>query len=192
MMLTPAPNLHRAPPHRPGTGTVPDTSHLDPLIAALPERIDENNWHTVAAYAEGFRLAADHYSWEAHEAWEAVWHRTAPQSLPHELLRGLIQIANAELKLALGQRNATVRLIDIAAQHLQSASPKSRATTVLGLVPTDLSAALADWRTAFAALPKQQSTAMQTAIEFERRQQTILPNSPRFPWPTIKINQHAA
>lgn len=125
----------RSPPHRPGTGTRPDTSSLEPLIAALPGRVDDANWQSAEAYLVGFDLLENGYAWEAHEVWEAVWRRTRPQSREYFLLRALIQVANADLKRHLGQDKAAARIWPLALDDLQHASGPE---AVLGVAPERL------------------------------------------------------
>jgi len=122
----------RSPPHRPGTGTRPDTSHLEPLITALPRRVDDASWQSAEAYIVGFDLLESGYAWEAHEVWEAAWRRTRPQSREYYLLRALIQIANASLKRHLGHDRAAARIWPLALDDLQLASGPD---AVLGFAP---------------------------------------------------------
>ena len=50
------------------------------------------------------------YWWEAHEAWETVWLKMTPNTSVHHGLRGMIQAANAHLKLHQGKARAAARL----------------------------------------------------------------------------------
>jgi hypothetical protein len=57
----------------------------------------------------------DHrYFWEAHEAWEGLWHQLPRQSRRAQLLQGLIQVSAAVLKSHLGQVRAARSLMTAA------------------------------------------------------------------------------
>ena len=68
-------------------------------------------WQGDTAYRYGARLYVEGFFWEAHEVWEAVWKASSPNSVERLLLRGLIQLANAALKLTMGRGNAALRLL---------------------------------------------------------------------------------
>ena len=142
MPLTPV--IPQAPPHRPGSGTVPETAHLHPLIAAVPARVDVTNWETVRAYSAGFDLVRARYFWEAHEVWEAVWRRTAPASREYQLVRGLIQMANAELKADMEQGEAAMRISRLARDYFEDAVSPS-GDELFGVSPTRLLMAAKEW-----------------------------------------------
>lgn len=76
------------------------------------------------AWLYGVDLFNTRYFWEAHEAWEKVWHAAPDGSRGREIVKGLIQIAAGLLKLHLGNEAAARRLaargatrIEAAAQH---------------------------------------------------------------------------
>jgi uncharacterized protein len=77
------------------------------------------------AWLYGIDLFNTRYFWEAHEAWEKVWHAAPNGSRGREVVKGLIQIAAALLKLHLGNEAAArglaargvVRIEAAAAQH---------------------------------------------------------------------------
>lgn len=93
------------PPYRylPGVTPHPKTdprghSRNGSLVAADP----------AVAFLQGVDLYNHGCWWEAHEAWEFVWMRE--KDARKDALQGLIQLANAHLKLELGKRNAVRRL----------------------------------------------------------------------------------
>lgn len=51
------------------------------------------------------------YFWEAHEAWEGLWHQLPRQSARAQLLQGLIQCSAAVLKCHLGHGRAAQSLL---------------------------------------------------------------------------------
>lgn len=114
-------------PYRPHRTPRPPKDCLAPLIRAAPKVTDPEAWHANGAYLAGFELLADGYYWEAHEVWEPVWMRAAPNSRERMLLRALIQTANACLKTALERPAAAARLWreaeDLAAEVAASGPP---------------------------------------------------------------------
>jgi len=97
-----------------------------PATALPPE-----DWTENGPYLYGCDLYNRGYWWEAHEAWEALWQVTrlqiargeagAPVVQQHRFLQGLIQAANAQLKLALGRAQAVRRLWWKAEAHWRAA-----------------------------------------------------------------------
>lgn len=71
--------------------------------------------------AEGRALYERGFFWEAHEAWEPVWLAAAPNSRERAFLQGIIQLANARLKLAMGRDGAAARICARAGEHLSAA-----------------------------------------------------------------------
>jgi predicted metal-dependent hydrolase len=68
-------------------------------------------WQGDTAYRYGARLYVEGFFWEAHEVWEAVWKASSQNGVERLLLRGMIQLANAALKLTMGRGNAALRLL---------------------------------------------------------------------------------
>jgi hypothetical protein len=124
--------------HIPGSASVPDRVPLDAIKALTPQRVTADTWRRAPAYAYGLHLHTHGYFWEAHEVWEPVWLATAPNSRERHLLAALIQLANACLKLEMGQPKATLRLLQASQDHLAECrgSPDG---TLLGLNPGTLS-----------------------------------------------------
>jgi predicted metal-dependent hydrolase len=59
------------------------------------------------------------YFWEAHEAWEGLWHQLPRQAPRAQLLQGLIQISAAVLKSHLGEERAARSLLKAAWPRVQ-------------------------------------------------------------------------
>lgn len=127
----------------PGVGARPvaeplDASPLDPAV-----------WRSCDAYVHGLALFDRGYYWEAHECWEALWilaGRTGPVA---ELLRGLIQLAAAGVKLRQGRTAGAIALAERARGHfaavktnalagLEQAALVAVTAWVIGVAP--------DWR----------------------------------------------
>lgn len=98
------------------------------------------DWPACEAYLFGCDLYNRGYWWEAHEAWEGPWQGCRARPAQHRFLQGLIQAANAQLKLALGRPQAVGRLWEKAEAHFEAAAAGRR---FMGL-------ALPDWRGATA------------------------------------------
>jgi uncharacterized protein len=89
-----------------------------PKLAPHPTREAEGHSHGRAEEPDqgeaGFRHGVDLYNcgcwWEAHEAWEAVWLAADAESPRRAAIQGLIQVANAHLKLEQGRGRAVARL----------------------------------------------------------------------------------
>ena len=123
-------------PHIPGQTPRPATSPAFEAARAAPAVTQPANWQRNAAYIYGFRLYEADFFWEAHEVWEPVWMNASPNSRARALLQGLIQLANACLKLRMARPRAAGRLLDIAHRHAQEAG----APPLMGLVPTLIAA----------------------------------------------------
>lgn len=78
-------------------------------------------WQTDLRWLRGIDLFNQRYLWEAHEAWEALWHHAPRGSAEAALLQGLIQAAAGLLKRHMGERAAAERLISRATARLREA-----------------------------------------------------------------------
>lgn len=61
-------------------------------------RFDEAAWTASSTYVFGFDLFNHGFPWEAHEAWEALWHKQPRGSVAHRFLQALIKLAAAHVK----------------------------------------------------------------------------------------------
>lgn len=68
-----------------------------PLVSVSP--ISPEAWDRSPAYLRGFRLFNAGYYWEAHEVWEELWHAHGRKGETADLLRGLIKLAAAGVKV---------------------------------------------------------------------------------------------
>jgi hypothetical protein len=57
-----------------------------------------DDWRTSRAYLRGVDLFNHGYYWEAHEAWEGLWHACGRGGPTADFLKGLIQLAVAGVK----------------------------------------------------------------------------------------------
>jgi uncharacterized protein len=87
------------------------------------------------AWLYGVDLFNTRYFWEAHEAWEKVWHAAPEGSRGREIVKGLIQIAAALLKLHLGNESAARRLAARGATRIEAAARHHDTFNGLRLLP---------------------------------------------------------
>lgn len=118
-------------PYLPGRTPRPAPGFFAPLLAALPGP-DPEALATSAAFRAGFDAFDARYYWEAHEMWEPVWAALPPAAAERQLLRGLIQLANAGLKRRLGRGTAALRIVALADAALAEAYGPRR-DRVMGL-----------------------------------------------------------
>jgi hypothetical protein len=81
-----------------------------------PER-----WRENEDYLFGVDLYNHGYLWEAHEAWEGLWHRAKHDTAQALYLQGLIQCAAASLKIPMGQPRGLERLTSLGTEKLERA-----------------------------------------------------------------------
>jgi hypothetical protein len=89
-------------------------------------------WRENEDYLFGVDLYNHGYLWEAHEAWEGLWHRAKHDAPQAELLQGLIQCAAASLKIAMEQPRGLQRLAEIGTGRLEQVA-RSEGATFMGL-----------------------------------------------------------
>jgi hypothetical protein len=70
-----------------------------------------------------------------------VWKACPPNGVERRLLRGLIALANAALKVRMGRANAALRLVAEADARLGEAGASARTETVMGVAVAPLRAA---------------------------------------------------
>jgi uncharacterized protein len=67
-----------------------------------------DDWSGSPAYCRGLALFNAGYYWEAHEAWEGLWHAHGRQGPTADLIKGLIKLAAAGVKVRQRQRHGVV------------------------------------------------------------------------------------
>ena len=93
--------------------------HSHGKIEAPVAPMDPDAWQDCSTYCEGIALFDHGYYWEAHEAWEQVWIAAGRQGAVGELLKGLIKLAAAGLKVRQGLGARAVAFGALAAKHFQ-------------------------------------------------------------------------
>ncbi|HEX6881941.1 MAG TPA: DUF309 domain-containing protein [Planctomycetota bacterium] len=111
-------------------------------------RVTPARWRECAPYLWGVDLYNHGYLWEAHEAWEGLWHASKVDPNQARYLQGLIQCAAAWLKIAMGQPRGVERLSTLALEKLDQVA-REAGSPYMGLDLADFSARAR----AFAAAP---------------------------------------
>lgn len=110
------PGLNPHPFRTPGghaytDGSAPEEKPWDPTLP----------WEKDLDFLHACDLFDQRYWWEAHEAWEAIWHAVPRTDPLHNLLQALIQISASLLKRHLGTDGAADRLMARARARLHTA-----------------------------------------------------------------------
>jgi hypothetical protein len=85
------------------------------------EPIPEQDWSASAEYVRGFSLFNGGYYWEAHEVWESLWHAHLRVGPTADVLKGLIKLAAAGVKVRERQRHGVVTHAGRAARLFEEA-----------------------------------------------------------------------
>ena len=71
-------------------------------VAVVPPFVDDA-WEESPMFLRAVRLFNAGYYWEAHEAWESLWHAHGRHGAEADLLKALIKLAAAGVKVREGQ-----------------------------------------------------------------------------------------
>lgn len=93
--------------------------HSYGLEEEAPGYLEPAEWRANDDYLYGVDLYNHGYLWEAHEAWEGLWHRAKHDVLQAELLQGLIQCAAACLKIPMEQPRGLAKLASVGTGRLE-------------------------------------------------------------------------
>ncbi|MEZ6195041.1 MAG: DUF309 domain-containing protein [Planctomycetota bacterium] len=103
--------------------------------ASPPPPLAEGDWRDHADYLQGVDLFNHGFFWEAHEAWEGVWHANARRGDEASLLAALIRLAALRLKIRDERPEGRASL----ARGVEAAlGPILARPTLCGLVPATL------------------------------------------------------
>ena len=72
-------------------------------MPAQPSAPDPDRWQACRLYLHGVDLFNHGYYWEAHEAWEGLWHACGRGGPTGAFLKGLIKLAAAGVKARAGR-----------------------------------------------------------------------------------------
>jgi hypothetical protein len=76
--------------------------HMGGQPSQRPPAPDPHRWQESRAFLRGVDLFNHGYYWEAHEAWEGLWHACGRDGPVADFLRGLIKLAAAGVKVREG------------------------------------------------------------------------------------------
>ncbi|GJM21407.1 MAG: hypothetical protein DHS20C15_13220 [Planctomycetota bacterium] len=97
----------------------------------VPVFLPEDRWRENRAYLRGVDFFNRGWWWEAHEAWEELWHVVeGKDDRQHTLLKALIQLAACALNRERGVGGGAARLLASATAALDGLAP---ATQLLGV-----------------------------------------------------------
>ncbi len=71
--------------------------------------LETQDWKKSQPYLHGIDLFNHGYYWEAHEAWEALWHAAGRKGQVADFLKGLIKLAAAGVKAREGNPRGVER-----------------------------------------------------------------------------------
>lgn len=98
-------------------------------------------WRENRNYLAGLDFFNRGWWWEAHEVWEELWHVVeGKDSVQHNLLKGLIQLAACALNRERGSDRGAERLLISAGEWLQRAQDAADTQVVMGLSVPDVRA----------------------------------------------------
>jgi uncharacterized protein len=106
--------------------------HLFGVVHAPAEPIVNGRWESSALYRRGVELFNCGYYWEAHEAWEPLWHAHGRRGVIADVLRALIKLAAAGVKVLEG-RPGGVRTHALRASALFAKAREETGSYMLGL-----------------------------------------------------------
>ena len=78
-------------------------------VESLCKPLKPDTWHDTQKYLYGVDLFNHGYYWEAHEAWESLWHAAGRRGATAEFLKGLIKLAAAGVKAREGNSRGVER-----------------------------------------------------------------------------------
>jgi len=97
----------------PAHAYIPGVNHRPPEVEAAPR--DDDFLFGCDLYNHGF-------FWEAHEQWEALWHRLRKGTCERLFVQGLIQVSAAHLKRSMGKHAAASRLLELGLEKITQAA----------------------------------------------------------------------
>lgn len=104
----PLPPYSYVPGHAPHPVSDP-AGHMHGKAHESPPPLDPGAWRESAAYLYGVDLFNHGYYWEAHEAWESLWHAAGRAGTTATWLKALIKLAAAGVKVREGNAAGATR-----------------------------------------------------------------------------------
>ena len=112
------------PGHKPHPVSDP-AGHMFGQPHQVAKPLQPTHWQDSAEYRYGVDLFNHGYYWEAHEAWESLWHAAGRKGRMADFLKGLIKLAAAGVKAREGNPRGVQRHAD-RAKVLLSAEPDTK------------------------------------------------------------------
>jgi uncharacterized protein len=112
----------------PGRFPHPVTDPHGHSFGAKPERpkpLDPEQWRQCRLYLYGIDLFNHGYYWEAHEAWESLWHACGRSGRTGCFLKGLIHLAAAGVKVRQGTAQGVTNHARRAAELFRQTTDKT-------------------------------------------------------------------
>lgn len=137
--------------------------HSHGVRESAPAYLAASRWSENADYLWGVDLYNHGYLWEAHEAWEGLWHVSKADLDQADCLQGLIQCAAACLKVPMAQPAGLARLAELGTAKLERvAAARPAGSRYMGL---DLARFAADMRRFAASSPTAIDARPRIALE---------------------------
>ena len=125
------------PGHHPHPTQHPD-GHSYGAHPPAPAALDPSAWDASSAYLRAFDLFERGYYWEAHESWEELWIAAGRQGAVGALLKGLIKLAAAGVKVRQGVHHQVPLFGARAAVHFRQSQQLCGEAELAGLSFADL------------------------------------------------------
>jgi hypothetical protein len=101
------------------------SGHSFGVAEAPVEYFPPDRWRDNEEYLFGVDLYNHGYLWEAHEAWESLWHRSKHDAVEADFLQGLIQCSAASLKIPMEQPNGLRKLSEAGTKRIESVAERA-------------------------------------------------------------------
>ena len=115
----------------PGKG--PKDEHRQDIPQIKMADLPPERWKENQAYLYGIDLYHHDYFYEAHEVWEALWHKVGHHTDQGKFLKAMIQLAAARLKISMGQEAPARRLLSSLRRLLGEILQKSPTSHWMGI-----------------------------------------------------------
>lgn len=125
--------------------------------------LEPDDWRANEEYLYGVDLYNHGYLWEAHEAWESLWHPAKHDALQAEHLQGLIQCAAASLKIPMEQPRGLEKLAANGTARLERVALESGGH----FMGVDLRAFVEAFRTFAASAPESADERPRIELELD-------------------------
>lgn len=104
---------HALPPHAYIPGQTPrhQQTQFDEIISSIPSAINFETLQTLPAFQAALNFMQHGFHWEAHEILEAIWMKTAQNSIERLFTQCIIHLANANLKHVMKRETATQKIM---------------------------------------------------------------------------------